>query len=93
MEEEDQADEEGEGLEEEEGDGENKQVTLAQRRQKKMIKKHMSAQELAANRALRIKMGKSGAQAASRRPVKQGKDACQRKLWNNDVSIIELFQF
>ena len=35
-----------------------------------------------ANRALRIKMGKSGAQAATRKNIKKGKDACQRKLWN-----------
>lgn len=42
---------------------------------------------IVANRALRIKMGKSGAQAASRRSIKKGKDACQRKLWNNAVSI------
>ena len=34
-----------------------------------------------ANRALRIKMGKSGAQAATRKNIKKGKDACQRKLW------------
>ena len=43
-------------------------------------------EQAAFNRALRIKMGKSGAQAASRRSIKQGKDACQRKLWNQDVS-------
>ena len=42
--------------------------------------------DMIANRALRIKMGKSGAQAASRRSIKKGKDACQRKLWNQDVS-------
>jgi hypothetical protein len=42
----------------------------------------MTKEMLAANRALRIKMGKSGAQAASRRSIKKGKDACQRKLWN-----------
>ena len=35
-----------------------------------------------ANRALRIKMGRSGASAASRKIIKKGKDACQRKLWN-----------
>ncbi len=29
-----------------------------------------------ANRALRIKMGKSGVQAASRKSQKKGKDAC-----------------
>lgn len=33
-------------------------------------------QAMIANRALRIKMGKSGAQAASRRSIKKGKDAC-----------------
>lgn len=44
--------------------------------------------DMIANRALRIKMGKSGAQAASRRSIKKGKDACQRKLWNQDVSEI-----
>jgi hypothetical protein len=33
-------------------------------------------------------MGKSGAQAASRRSIKKGKDACQRKLWNNAVSTL-----
>ena len=42
------------------------------RKQNKMMTKEM----LAANRALRIKMGKSGAQAASRRSIKKGKDAC-----------------
>ena len=39
-----------------------------------------------ANRALWIKMGKSGAQAATRKNIKKGKDACQRKLWNQGVS-------
>jgi len=27
-------------------------------------------------------MGKSGAQAATRKNIKKGKDACQRKLWD-----------
>ena len=40
-----------------------------------------------ANRALWIKMGKSGAQAATRKNIKKGKDACQRKLWNQGVSV------
>jgi len=48
----------------------------------------------AANRALRIKMGKSGAQAASRKSIKSGKEACQRKLWNQDEddAIVSLVQ-
>lgn len=41
----------------------------------------MKEQQIA-NRALRIKMGKSGAQAATRKNIKKGKDACQRKLWD-----------
>lgn len=49
---------------------------------KKRVTKFLTKQEIAANRALRIKMGKSGVHAASRRPSKQGKEACQRKLWN-----------
>lgn len=52
---------------------------------KKRVQKFMTKQEIAANRALRIKMGKSGVHAASRRPTKQGKEACQRKLWNQEV--------
>ena len=54
---------------------------------KKRVNKFLSKQELAASRALRIKMGKSGIHAASRRPNKNGKEACQRKLWNQEVSI------
>mmetsp|Transcript_15074 Transcript_15074/g.23315 ORF Transcript_15074/g.23315 Transcript_15074/m.23315 type:complete len:197 (-) Transcript_15074:2641-3231(-) len=39
-------------------------------------------------------MGKSGAQAASRRCIKKGKDACQRKLWSQeeDDAIVQLVQ-
>jgi len=58
------------------------QSTEVRRKAKNQRKKEI----LSANRALRIKMGKSGAQAASRRSIKKGKDACQRKLWNLDVS-------
>lgn len=37
-------------------------------------------------------MGKSGAQAATRKNIKKGKDACQRKLWNQpeDDAIVDL---
>jgi hypothetical protein len=53
----------------------------------KLKKKHLYLKEQRiANRALRIKMGKSGAQAATRKNIKKGKDACQRKLWNQGVS-------
>jgi hypothetical protein len=38
------------------------------------------------DRAVRIKQGKSGPLAATRRIIKKGKDACQRKLWNQEVS-------
>lgn len=51
------------------------------------------AEKRIANRALRIKMGKSGAQAATRKNIKKGKDACQRKLWNQGVSTKDVSQF
>ena len=51
------------------------------------------AEKRIANRALRIKMGKSGAQAATRKNIKKGKDACQRKLWNQGVSTVHLFYY
>lgn len=35
-------------------------------------------------------MGKSGAQAATRKNIKKGKDACQRKLWNQGVSVFDI---
>ena len=57
-------------------------VTSEMKRQRKAALKREAK---IANRAMRIKMGKSGAQAASRRSIKKGKDACQRKLWNNAV--------
>jgi hypothetical protein len=61
----------------------NLHLSLENKRKAKLQRKK---EILSANRALRIKMGKSGAQAASRRSIKKGKDACQRKLWNLDVS-------
>jgi hypothetical protein len=48
----------------------------------KKAKRLAEKEQAALNRALRIKMGKSGAQAAGRRNIKSGKDACQRKLWS-----------
>ena len=60
---------------------------------KRKAKEKRKREIMIANRALRIKMGKSGAQAASRRSIKKGKDACQRKLWNIDVSKIIHTQF
>lgn len=50
-----------------------KLLSLESRRKAKVQRKK---EILSANRALRIKMGKSGAQAASRRSIKKGKDAC-----------------
>ena len=55
--------------------------------------KKLSAKEKAANRAWRIKMGKCGQQAASRKDIKSGKEACQRKLWNQQVSARIQFKF
>ena len=46
------------------------------RRRKEALKKEAGRLAAAANRALRIKMGKSGAQAASRKSIKSGKEAC-----------------
>ena len=77
---EDQDDDDEDDEDDEEDDSDD--PTGAKRKAKMKEKKDL----MIANRALRIKMGKSGAQAASRRSIKKGKDACQRKLWNNDVS-------
>lgn len=85
----DEEEEEAESEEEEEDPSDSeasqsiKHLSLENRRKAKAQRKK---EILIANRALRIKMGKSGAQAASRRSIKKGKDACQRKLWNQDVS-------
>ena len=80
-------DEEGEDEVEEdlgvEAEGLGDQAAAELRRKRRAAKRRETQ---VANRALRIKMGKSGAQAASRRSIKKGKDACQRKLWNNAVS-------
>jgi len=86
--EEEPMDEESEEESSEESDQSETNARLARPiRGKKSNEKTRTEKEQAAyNRALRIKMGKSGAQAASRRAIKQGKDACQRKLWNQDVS-------
>lgn len=56
--------------------------------QNKRQKKSHSKKESLRDRAMRIKMGKSGVQAATRRIIKKGKDACQRKLWNLEVSLL-----
>ena len=60
-----------------EGEGDGSMTDDLKRRRKAAFKKEQKI----ANRALRIKMGKSGAQAATRKNIKKGKDACQRKLW------------
>lgn len=57
-------------------EGEDKDLKLGEKQKRKA----------ALNRALRIKMGKCGIQAASKRAIKSGKDAQQRKLWNQQVS-------
>tara|TARA_B110000285_G_C15137281_1_gene627943 strand:- start:3717 stop:4307 length:591 start_codon:yes stop_codon:yes gene_type:complete len=64
------------------------------RRRKLALRQEAGRMAAAANRALRIKMGKSGAQAASRKSIKSGKEACQRKLWNQDEddAIVSLVQ-
>lgn len=59
---------------------------------KQVLKKESGKIATSANRALRIKMGKSGAEAASRKSNKHGKEVCQRKLWNQMVSVISKFQ-
>jgi hypothetical protein len=63
--------------EDDEGEGDGS-MTVEQKRRRKAVFKN---EQKIANRALRIKMGKSGAQAATRKNIKKGKDACQRKLW------------
>ena len=75
-------DEEGEeDLEEDEDDEEDLEIDQNMdpeaaellRKERRAAKRRAN---MVANRALRIKMGKSGAQAASRRSIKKGKDAC-----------------
>lgn len=81
----DEEDDGGEGEEEEVSEDfselsveEGDSMTVDMKRKRKLAFKK---EQKIANRALRIKMGKSGAQAATRKNIKKGKDACQRKLW------------
>lgn len=85
-------DEEQEEEQDDLSDSEQSQSAQAVENRRK-AKEKRKKEILIANRALRIKMGKSGAQAASRRSIKKGKDACQRKLWNIDVSKLHFNHF
>lgn len=80
-------DEEMEEQIQEPGDSDSSQSPSKLKLQNKKLRNMVFRNEQKiANRALRIKMGKSGAQAATRKNIKKGKDACQRKLWNQPVS-------
>ena len=82
-EEDDGGEEEEEELSDEFSEDDDESMTNDLKRKRKLAFKK---EQKIANRALRIKMGKSGAQAATRKNIKKGKDACQRKLWGNNVS-------
>jgi len=82
MDEEDQEDEDedldDEAMDDEESEEEGEESAAASVSDLKLRSKRefYLAEKRIANRALRIKMGKSGAQAATRKNIKKGKDAC-----------------